>query len=269
MDEIKCASCGKTGPAQARFCSWCGSALTSPQAPPERKFLGDYEIMAYDNEPVEPETLQTDETIIDRDAQPFAPVRNGPRTALIHLLLVGLLVTLGIGAYAGVGILAQRREAKAVEQARALKLEQEAEAKAVRDAYAGIWREFLILAQAQGESFQVNLTGWEDLEGSRWMTDFFLGGMFDARISRFQSSEAFTAMVTRQARLKQQLTRLAEPPQGMGALLSAAEELEQASRGIHELFTGDLAEGQVDEAAELVTAYEKLLTKAPQLNDRD
>lgn len=269
MEDHKCPGCGNMSPAQAKYCSWCGAALTTPAAPPERRFLGDYELMAYDNEPEEPELPPDHEIIIDRDAVPFPRARTRPRAGLVHLLLIALLVTLGIGAYAGVGIMAQRREVKAQEQARVLKLQQAAEAKAARDAYGRVWREFLILAQAQGESFQLNLTAWQNLEESRWMTDIFLGGLFAARIKRFQSSAEFTAMVNRQAKLRDQLSKLAEPPQGMAKLLTAAEELEKASRGIHDLFAGELAEGQAEETAQLLDRYTGLLAKAPELNDTE
>lgn len=261
MEETSCRACGERSSPEARFCSRCGQPLDPPAV--GRVFLGDYEIMAYDNEPIPPSIDWDNEDIIDRDQLPaLRPVRSAARRWSIHLILMALLVILGVAAYGGVQALSARREAKAAEEVRQAQLRKEAEERALREAYLRNWSELIILAQAQSKAYAWHLDELRRIEDSRWLTKIFLGGIYESRIQKFQASDEMASLGRRQTDIENRLSALADPPKDLDDLLEHAQALSARSEGVYDLLIDEIAEETAAEIADALATYDDVLAKA-------
>lgn len=265
VDPMACPACSAENREGAKFCSECGQNLKGPdEGIRARKFLGAYEVAAYDHPVANDLPASAAEEIFDRDAPRVLRKSTGSplRRGITHTILLAMMLFIGALSYFGIQAVADRRIDETAVLARQADLQKEAQAKAERDAYIRRYREFLILAQAQSGSFQANLEELQSVEGKRWLTHFFLGGLFDRMVVSFQDSEEVRAMAKRNQSMTDLSEGLSEPPKGLGTLEEKALRLKDLSGQISAAFSGEITEDTLSRIRGLLSDYDSALPRA-------
>lgn len=265
---LNCQICGAHNPQSAKNCFSCGSELEQPSQPAAklRVSLGDYEVADYDNDPGDRwlQDIDPDEPILDRDIQVW-PQKLKPRAVggvFVNGMLIGLLFLIVTLSYFGINALGKIRQDRQTDLIRQVEVQEEEALKAQRAEYLKKYREFIILAQAQAQDFDINRQELARIETSRWLKNIFLDGIFSGMIDRFIGTKAYTAMIDRSAKLGDLIRSLNDPPAEFISLHQKIQMVHKTGQAITEVFTGELDETATDSIKGLLVDYETYLTEA-------
>lgn len=267
VNALNCQICGAQNPQSTKYCFRCGSEIEQPAKfnVAQRVSLGDYEVADYDNpaDLVLPD-INLEEPIFDRDEKfwPGKPTRRVSGGIFVNLMLIGLLFLIVTLSYFGVNAVAKIRQDKQIELVRQVEAQKDAVIKAQKEEYLKKYREFIILAQAQGQDFTVNLQELTKIEGSRWLKNIFLDGIFNGMIQRFTQTKSYTAMTNRSKNLSELLRALADPPPEFKPLYLKIQAVQKSGQAITDVFTGELDETAQESIKGLLPDFENQLADA-------
>lgn len=268
---MQCPVCSMLCQDQDRFCSHCGYALTASAAGTGKRriTLGGYETAPYQNEPPAPLPEKVDETdlILDRDAPgadsslfAFSALDQKPHQ--LHLLLAALLIAIGVISYLGVRQVSAQRSDQSQVLAQQAAAQQAADEKARQESYRRLYREYLIVAEAQGGAFYDTLEGLGRLQSKRWLNHVFMGGVFESMMDRFTKSDPYNTMEKRGDNLSERFRDLSGAPDGLAVLYEKAVPVDALAKSIRQEFTVPLDETAVPRITLLLQEYEETLEQA-------
>ena len=177
-------------------------------------------------------------------------------------MLIGLLFLIVTLSYFGINALGKIRQDRQTDLIRQVEVQEEEALKAQRAEYLKKYREFIILAQAQAQDFDINRQELARIETRRWLKNIFLDGIFSGMIDRFIGTKAYTAMIDRSAKLGDLIRSLNDPPAEFISLHQKIQMVHKTGQAITEVFTGELDEMATDSIKGLLVDYETYLTEA-------